>query len=463
MGKNVEQLARSRGVGTLPTFGEFATPIGLAALAGSFVAGVYPVYSATGNLSLSALGGMAVSLAVWGAERYHRYGADNGGFHPLTDVPVVHDKVKRVGGMDARLTGIYREVFKDESIAVELMDAHPRFIVHVIHHDDVHLDQNKRLRTLARRLGIETETGKEPPFQIVFSWGNGASAIVMPKIIPQDEDPVIIPFDLQQVERGKLVSFLGVDIRGNAIRNNRKIAPHLQVTGTTGSGKTILIRNEMFSNWLAFPNAIGYAIDYKAGIKSAPHTKFTADMVEGVAMLREFLELAAQNWKTVSDAGFDNWFEYEAAHPGKLPPLFLTIDEYPQLKDKGDQWLLEQFEADKAAAKQVGDAMPVKPKLVNDMMGEVVRVYRAGGAFVTIGGQKFPANIYPTAFTDMFDARAAMRVVNDDASRQAIDVNGAESLPDRGGVMFRLASNPIQIGAAAFMTSAQRKEIMESH
>ena len=54
-----------------------------------------------------------------------------------------------------------------------------------------------------------------------------------------------------------------------------------------------------------------------------------------------------------------------------------------------------------------------------------------------------------------------MRVVNADASRVAIDINGAENLPEKGGVMFRIASRPVQVGAAAFMDESERKRLIE--
>lgn len=449
---------QSRKIGKMPSLE--ITPTNLTGLTSAALAGGCATHLFSGNISLSVLAGLTTAFGLWAADRYARFSDGNEGFHPLTDPPDNIEQVTTKGKMDHALTTTYREVFKDESLAIELGKPHPRFIVHVIWHDDTNLTDKRKLRTLARRLNIETEPEREPPFQIIHSMGSGASGIVMPKKIPQGEKPEIIPFDASHIQKGQLVSYLGLDVRGRAICNDRSIAPHGKVTGTTNSGKTIAIRNQIFSDWLAFPHAVIYSVDYKEGIKSAPHNKFTSNMTEGVKLLNEFRDLARANWKIVNDAGFDNWFEFEESHPGKLAPLFLNIDEYPQLKSEGDRHILTQWQEEKAWAKDNGEPTPIKPELVNDIMGEIVRVYRGGGAFVLIGGQKFPANEYPTSFTDMFDCRIAMRVVDGDASRQAIDVTGAQDLPDRGGMMFRMASNPIQIGAAAFMTPEVRRDLL---
>ncbi|PID45039.1 MAG: hypothetical protein CSB47_10370 [Proteobacteria bacterium] len=458
---NLTSYVRARNIGKMPSIE--LHPINIAGLSSLLVSGGYLTHTVSGNVSLSILVGITSAAALWVSDRYVKFSSpeSNSGYHPLTDPPDEVNHVVNHGKMDTQLTATYREVFKDESIVVELGEPHPRFITHIIWHDDVNLSDARKLRTLARKLNIETEVGREPPFQIIYSMGGGASGIVMPKIIPQGEQPSIIPFDPSFIKKGKLISFLGIDVRGRPISNDRSIAPHGQATGTTNSGKTVAIRNQIFSDWLAFPESIIYSIDYKSGIKSAPHSKFTSDMIEGVQMILEFRELARRNWEVVSESGLDNWFEFEEKYPGTLPPIFLNIDEYPQLVSEGDRSILEKWQQDKIDAKSSGDAAPVKPELVNDIMGEIVRVYRAGGAFVFIGGQKFPAKEYPTSFTDMFDCRIAMRVVDGDASRQAVDVAGAENLPDRGGMMFRLASNPIQVGAAAFMTSDARKELLK--
>lgn len=462
MTENVTALLRANQIGDLPKFGEFASPIGIVGGLASFVVGGGMAYRYTGMPAVSALAGLISVAALWAAQRYHERGQDNEGFHPLTDPPTMPVQKSRVGGMDAELTGIYRAVYSDESIAVERMDSHPRFIVHVIHHDDVNLGDNKRLRKLARMLNIKTPPKREPPFQMVYSWGNGASAIIYPRVIEKGEKLPIIPFRRNLIQPGKLISYLGDDISGEPIQNDRQTAPHLMISGMTGAGKTILFRNEIWSQYIACPNARIFSIDYKEGIRVAPHTEFAKEPREGISLLLRVLDVARENWRIVSDAGFDNWFEYDEANPGKLSPIFINIDEYEEFQEEGDRMLLEEWEEEKAAAKEAKQPIPVKPLLVNDITRKFVRVFRAGGCFVTLGFQHPDAKRFPTSFTNMFDARAAMRVFDGDASKVAIDVTGAEELPDRGGVMFRLASNPIQIGAAAFITPEQRKELLKA-
>jgi len=425
-------------------------------------------FAITGGLPMAVAAFPLAAGGLWLADRYIRLSGENAnsGWHWLTDPPkgAKAKKPRDLGKENFDLSAIYQKVYlkssAEQEIWVRVIDDHPRFTVHVIQHDDLKIAEKSKLEALARNLDIETEAGQDPPFQIVHSWGGGRSAIIFPKVLKEGENPKIIPFDRSQVVVGKLVSFLGLDVRGRSIRNDRNIAPHMLISGTTGSGKTILFRNEIFSMKISAPNAIIYSIDYKGGIESAPHTKFTDDMVKGVQYLKEVKTLAEMNWKKIHDAGYDNWFEYEEDHPGELAPIFLNIDELPQFINEGNKHIKELYEEAKAAAKAAKEKAPIKPDLILDMIGELLRVFRSAGVFVTLGIQKPLAKILPTEFRDMLDARAAMRVPNATASDVAIDAPGAENLPEKGGLMFRLASKPIQIGAAAFMLPAERAKLL---
>ena len=450
---------RSHKIGKFPAF-DF-TPSNVVGLLSVSAASTYLAHSVSGNISGSLLTGLALSAGLWATDRYWKFSEEgsNDGYHPLTDPPDSVQKVVSHEKQDAELTAIYRKVFKSDSIRVELDDSHTRYFTHIIFHDDIELTNKRKLRALALELKFPTDS-EDPPFRNIASLGNGAAGLVIPKVIPDGELPKIIPFDSSFIKAGVLVSFIGVDIMGRVMSIFRIKTPHVMFIGGTNSGKTVGLRNQIWSDYLARKDSIIYGIDYKAGIKSAPFTKFTSDMNEAYNLLLEFKQLAEESSKIVRESDYDNGFDLEANTSVVLPPKHLVIDEYNVFRAKVDKIILNEWAEEKAAAKEAGDPAPIKPDLVNDIIGELARVHRAGNVFITIAGQKFLADEYPSDMTDMFDARACFRVVNSAASRQAVGENGAEELPEMGGLMLRAGSGNIQIGAAAFMTAEDRLKLL---
>ncbi len=303
----------------------------------------------------------------------------------------------------------------------------------------------KALPRIASVLGVAPEL-----MEFIPTAGKDNSVIIAPLL---EDDWLNVAFRHDQLEAGALKSYLGDDVFGRAVTYKRSSAPHFLVSGTTGSGKTLTIRNDMYSVATSRPDAVIYAIDYKGGINKHC-TRFTDDMGKGLDMLNDMIQLARSNWKTVKESGLDNWFEYDAKYPGKLAPLFIYIDEFIQFQTVADAIIDARYQEDKAAARELKDKAPPKPLYTLDLIGELVRVYRAGGCFVTIGTQKPSAELLPTEFRDMFDAKCAHRVPDSAASRVAIDQNGAETLPEKGGFLFQVGSRPLARGRSAYLQTS---------
>lgn len=454
---DINRIMQINGIGQFPKlkFSIFNT----FAIIGILFLTAVPVYNSTFNITTSFLVGVISVCLVWALQRYADKKDNNNGWHWLTDEPVKNGEKINKAHANIEMGDIYSKIY-DEKIVVELVEDHPRFYVHVIYHEDANLGDTRKLGRLSRELGIETEVGKKPPLTLVHSWKKGASAFVIPRT---NEDEISkIKFDESKIEKGKLKSFLGIDVRGRDIGNDRSIAAHALFTGITGAGKTITFRNEILSMFLARPDSIIFSIDCKSGIKVAPHTVFTSDNVSGLKLLDKARELAKGNWSKILGAGLDNWFEYNK-EIGSLPPIFINIDEFPQFQADVNKHILEDWAEEKAMAKRNKEPAPIKPDMAVDIIGEFVKVYRAAGCFFSIGAQKAKAEELPTQFRDMFDCRVAMRATNSTASKVAIDATGAELLPDRGGMMFRSASNPIQIGASAFIEKNEMDRFKEKN
>lgn len=392
-------------------------------------AGAAPVVSFGTGVALLAAGWLARQVRTSWKRDNCIMGSD---LEPLTEAAT------QTGDLNTEVTDrLVQATGNDKLSAIETRSAQYRILS--IGNDDP-AQVAKALGRIASILGV-------PPEEIEFIPTTARDTSVILSPLPEDEWQDV-PFRLDELEPGALKSYLGDDVFGKPVTYKRSSAPHLLVSGTTGSGKTFTIRCDMYSIATSRPDAIIYAIDYKGGI-NRHCTRFTEDMGEGLAILQDMIRLARSNWKTVKEAGCDNWFEYDAKHPGKLPPLFLYVDEFIQFQTVADAIIDEQYQADKAAARELKDKTPPKPHYTLDLIGELVRVYRAGGCFVTIGTQKPSAELLPTEFRDMFDAKCAHRVPDSAASRVAIDRNGAETLPEKGGFMFQVGSRPIVRGRSA--------------
>lgn len=238
-------------------------------------------------------------------------------------------------------------------------------------------------------------------------------------------------FDADALQPGKLVGYVGQDVMGKPVTYDRKDSPHMLISGTTGAGKTEAIRADMHSMRLSGLNPEIHIIDAKATLRREQCASFTSDMQKALQVLTDINQRARERMNEIVAAGFDNWFQFRKQCPDVCPaPIFVYIDEYPQFR-----------------------ALAGKDD-VEALVGEILRVHRSAGVFLTIGIQKPKATELPTEMRDMLDVRLAMRVPDSKASLVAVDDVGAEGLPGEGAFMFRVGGSAIVRGRGAFMAGA---------
>jgi S-DNA-T family DNA segregation ATPase FtsK/SpoIIIE len=239
-----------------------------------------------------------------------------------------------------------------------------------------------------------------------------------------------VSFDESQLKAGELVGYIGLDVLGNAITYNRQHSPHMMISGTTGAGKTEAIRADMHAMRLSGLNPEIYIVDAKGTLRRESCNQFTADMNEGLELLTEINQRARERMQEIVNAGCDHWFEYRKQAPDTAPrPIFIYIDEYPQLRAIAGKDATEQA------------------------LGELLRVHRSAGVFITLGIQKPKAEQLPTELRDMLDVRLALRVPDKTASLVAIDEVGAEGLVGEGAFLFRVGGHKLMQGRGVFMAT----------
>ncbi|WP_020560535.1 FtsK/SpoIIIE domain-containing protein [Thiofilum flexile] len=278
----------------------------------------------------------------------------------------------------------------------------------------------KALPRVASVLGLAPEE-----LGFIPTAGRDLSILLAP--LPRSEWQAV-SFDESQLKAGELIGYIGLDVLGQPVTYNRKQAPHMLISGTTGAGKTEAIRADIHAMRLSGLNPEIYIIDAKGTLRREPCQQFTSDMQEGLDILNTINLLARERMAEIVKADCDNWFQYQQKAPETAPkPIFAYIDEYPQLR------VVAGKEATESA------------------LGELLRVHRSAGVFITLGIQKPKADQLPTELRDMLDVRLALRVPDKVASLVAIDDTGAEGLAGEGAFLFRVGGNKLIQGRGVML------------
>lgn len=237
-----------------------------------------------------------------------------------------------------------------------------------------------------------------------------------------------VHIDESALKQGHLIGYIGMSINGDAITYNRQHDPHLQISGTTNSGKTEAIRVDIACMHKSGLNPEIHIIDPKDDMGDIAADFYTDDLAIATYHLETLCKLGDVRKKAFSKAGCKNWFEYQAKHPEKATteyrPIFIYVDEGADLmtEDKTEERERDEHPQHKRA---------------ESALWYITRKLRAAGMFLTFATQNPKADVVPTNIRNNLNAKLALRVVDRTASGVALDATGAEKLQNFGGFMFR--------------------------
>lgn len=195
-------------------------------------------------------------------------------------------------------------------------------------------------------------------------------------------------------------------------------APHLLIAGTTGSGKSVLLRGILAELLTRSPAAAALVlIDPKRvelyDITPAPHVLFYADAPDGYrAAMRGTVATMARRFDDMRARGLKNY-------DGRA--VYVIIDEF---------------------ADMIQDAPDTARQLV-----KIAQIGRAARVHLIACTQRPTRDIITGAIKCNFDARVALRVPTAQDSRNIIDTGGAELLPRYGRAILRSPEylHPVEI------------------
>ena len=222
---------------------------------------------------------------------------------------------------------------------------------------------------------------------------------------------------------------------GNSFADLEQHAPHTLIAGTTGSGKSILIKNLILDICLTnAPDKVKiYLIDPKFGvdysvIEELPNLcqGIITEQNESIAVFENLIAEMEKRYREFKDQKVANLGAYnqKVSDSEKLPFLFVIHDEFAE-------WML--IDEYKDAVSNAVQRLGVKA--------------RAAGIHLIFAAQRPDANVLPMQLRDNLGNRLILRVESIGTSEIALGQKGAETLLGKGHLTAKLPGEPSLIYA----------------
>lgn len=222
--------------------------------------------------------------------------------------------------------------------------------------------------------------------------------------------------------KSKLILALGRDIAGNPVVADLTRMPHLLVAGATGSGKSVAL-NTMISSFLfnSAPSDLKMVmIDPKilelSTYEGIPHllTPVITQPKESSWALQKLVEEMQKRYRILADRGVRNIEGYNKTCDrieDILPYIVVIIDE-------------------------LADLMMTVQREVEDSIARLAQMARASGIHLIVATQRPSVDVLTGVIKANFPARISFKVSSKVDSRTILDSSGAESLLDKGDMIF---------------------------
>ena len=215
---------------------------------------------------------------------------------------------------------------------------------------------------------------------------------------------------------------LGKSIIGNYLVNLNKI-PHLLIAGSTGSGKSVLLRNILHQCILK--DACVILADFKGGVDYGQYFKdnclFVTDIDNFIEILEGLVDVLNDRKMKFAELGASNLREYNKINikGDKKQRIIIAIDEIGEVLDK-------------TGLDKIRKAKVLK---VEESLATIARLGRAFGLNLILSTQRPDANILSGQIRNNIDGRYCGRA-DDVLSKIALDNTLASDIPKYEQGMF---------------------------
>lgn len=227
---------------------------------------------------------------------------------------------------------------------------------------------------------------------------------------------------------------LGVDFHGIKSCLDLADMPHMLITGSTGSGKSVFEAAIISSLVYYFSPAElhFYLVDTKQLdlplFKSLPHVKIVADNLDSFHDMMHFImpEIRRRNG-VMQNAGVRKIQEYHAMMGGReaMPFIILMLDEFGDLMDLDNAY--------RKADKEKYESTPT----VKQWIKSCVQIGRAAGVHIIACTQRASVRVIDGDIKANLPCRIALRLPTQIDSRTILGTSGAENLLGRGDMLIQ--------------------------
>ncbi|MGI6019826.1 MAG: FtsK/SpoIIIE domain-containing protein [Marvinbryantia sp.] len=231
---------------------------------------------------------------------------------------------------------------------------------------------------------------------------------------------------LNKVDR--FTVYLGIGI-GGAATVELQITPHILIGGSTGSGKTVLLRCLLWQCYLQEAEII--LADFKGGLDYSQRfkeiTELVTDLEQFDQALTEIVERMKMRMALLAEAGCSNIWTYNNKYPDKkhLQHIIVAVDELAEVLDKTG--------LSREAKKDV-ESLEAK-------ISTIARLGRALGVHLILSTQRPDANILAGQIKSNIDIRICGRA-DEVLSRIILDTSdAAELIPKDEQGLFLLSDD----------------------
>ncbi|MDO4488744.1 MAG: DNA translocase FtsK, partial [Eubacteriales bacterium] len=258
--------------------------------------------------------------------------------------------------------------------------------------------------------------------------------------------------------KGKLTWGIGLDIQGSPIVGNIAKMPHLLISGTTGSGKSVAVNTVIMSIlYRCTPEEVKMIlIDPKVVELSIydgiPHllTPVVTKPSEAVAALSKTCDEMNRRYRLFKESNTRNIKGYNdkvdeiskmlpegAEKPEKLPYILVVIDELAEL-------------------------MMHSKKDVETYVASITQLARAAGIHLIVVTQRPSVDVVTGLIKSNIPSRVGLKLPSAIDSRTILDQGGAESLLGNGDMLCRIEdmSTPVRV-QGAFLADEEVDSIVE--
>ena len=225
----------------------------------------------------------------------------------------------------------------------------------------------------------------------------------------------------------------GIDVTGRAIWTDLAKMPHMLVAGTTGSGKTVFLRNVILTllmqrspRDLQLRLSSSKPMDFRI-FTQVPHmggTELARTPSDAKQIVDDLVAEMERRMRVIDDAYCDTLTEFNEENPGKqLPRIVTVLDEYAATVTSFD---------DKAERQAFETAVQ-----------RIAQEARAAGIHVILCMQRPDAKVITGNIKANVLHRFALKLPGTTDSRIILDENGAETLLGKGDMLYKNGDNVV--------------------